>query len=1075
MVQRDYTDIVKETLNAAYGFNLQKEVELPKGRPFKFSLGDPENKVVVDIRPLSESIEIEFISSDIVPYVGEAMYIFGPSVHYFLVYEAGLYSSDISQLESIISDDSGVNISILDQDSIQDLRLRHLPSETVAESEATKTTKKSQQSSTFDEAAEIDANAPNTSITEYNSSEFLALPEVQSRQFFVVGTQWGAYEQSQRFIDQGIWDNGTNEDVKQLVNTIQVGDILIQRADAENQKISTLHIKAMGVVTQLQQDNSPMKVNWALHGFGYSIPSIESYHDSIVQPSKEEITLLIETFNDFQLGDFVKHLTPLPLPHNTQTIAGILSDADIGVDYLNITKDIAAFSRVIAAKSFLPPLAIALFGKWGSGKSFFMRKLKEQIEELTVQTEGDHFCRGIAQVHFNAWSYMDSNLWASIVTRIFEGLQQYISNDTTAKNVKKEVEKALTSKLNSTNQELETLKIEKNLIDNKLSVLKTKRKKLEDDLSKKIKEIKENTLVSVLKNVDAEFDVQNKIEKAIRTNKSMNQNVEDFKEIIPEKYWKTPDEFYEQATAITTFLKVFFDKNKWWKNILWLLGIIIIILGVPLAVSYIGAVVGLTNLRLSPETWSLLTVAGGLAIRGINTYTKMQPLVASFWEIREDYALKKEEATQSFAQQQKALTEEIENYRREIEGLNQQIILSTHEQATLKFRLKNTLSTEALHSFIERKSESKDYAKHLGIISTIRKDFEILSELFTDHNDEVKKVKKEAAEQFKNYFEHPLERIILYIDDLDRCPEERVVEVLEAVNLLMAYPLFVVVVGVDPRWVKNALYKRHQLQFTSQTENSHVELIKPSAYLEKIFQVPFNLKKPSDTSVKFMLKSLAETQPVAILSSENASESFTGSLDDTATIETTTEASEGTENKNETLLKPNDANEESVSLNTDPSLSEVKKPQPIEIESLTFSKTEITLIQTMSPIVGGSPRAIKRFINIFRIVKAHEDYPNNLSADETKVVLFLLALPLGNYKKLYAPFIDKMKNHSEIETFESFFMSFKDATYNGKEVQVLASELQEIITLDKNNLGATPLASFSKQFPLLKRFSYVID
>ena len=51
-------------------------------------------------------------------------------------------------------------------------------------------------------------------------------------------------------------------------------------------------------------------------------------------------------------------------------------------------------------------------------------------------------------------------------------------------------------------------------------------------------------------------------------------------------------------------------------------------------------------------------------------------------------------------------------------------------------------------------------------------------------------------------FEKPLERIILYIDDLDRCPEERVVEVLEAVNLLMAFPLFIVIVGVDPRWVK---------------------------------------------------------------------------------------------------------------------------------------------------------------------------------------------------------------------------------------------------------------------------------
>jgi hypothetical protein len=39
---------------------------------------------------------------------------------------------------------------------------------------------------------------------------------------------------------------------------------------------------------------------------------------------------------------------------------------------------------------------------------------------------------------------------------------------------------------------------------------------------------------------------------------------------------------------------------------------------------------------------------------------------------------------------------------------------------------------------------------------------------------------------------------VLYIDDLDRCPPRRVVEVLTAMQLLLALPLFVVVVAVDP-------------------------------------------------------------------------------------------------------------------------------------------------------------------------------------------------------------------------------------------------------------------------------------
>ena len=51
----------------------------------------------------------------------------------------------------------------------------------------------------------------------------------------------------------------------------------------------------------------------------------------------------------------------------------------------------------------------------------------------------------------------------------------------------------------------------------------------------------------------------------------------------------------------------------------------------------------------------------------------------------------------------------------------------------------------------------------------------------------------------------PIDRIVLYIDDLDRCSPRQVVDVLQAVHLLLALDLFVVVVGVDPRWLLHAL------------------------------------------------------------------------------------------------------------------------------------------------------------------------------------------------------------------------------------------------------------------------------
>ncbi|MFD1052515.1 P-loop NTPase fold protein, partial [Kibdelosporangium lantanae] len=44
-----------------------------------------------------------------------------------------------------------------------------------------------------------------------------------------------------------------------------------------------------------------------------------------------------------------------------------------------------------------------------------------------------------------------------------------------------------------------------------------------------------------------------------------------------------------------------------------------------------------------------------------------------------------------------------------------------------------------------------------------------------------------------------------YIDERDRCPTPVVIKVLEAVHLLLAFPLFVVVVAVDATWLTSSL------------------------------------------------------------------------------------------------------------------------------------------------------------------------------------------------------------------------------------------------------------------------------
>jgi len=84
----------------------------------------------------------------------------------------------------------------------------------------------------------------------------------------------------------------------------------------------------------------------------------------------------------------------------------------------------------------------------------------------------------------------------------------------------------------------------------------------------------------------------------------------------------------------------------------------------------------------------------------------------------------------------------------------------------------------------------------------------------------------------------PLQRIVLYIDDLDRCSPTKVVDVLRAAHLLLALPLFVVVVAIDPRWLRRAIERDDDMLF-GPDEDGQVSAID---YLDKIFQVPFALR-----------------------------------------------------------------------------------------------------------------------------------------------------------------------------------------------------------------------------------------
>lgn len=779
-------------------------------------------------------------------------------------------------------------------------------------------------------------------------------------------------------------------------------------------------------------------------------------------------------------------LPPQIIANTLQRVPLTSDSAHKGKDLLGFEQDVEAFAAIMALEKLTPPLAIALFGQWGTGKSFFMQKLSEKVAELAryqgflkkedEEEEGEvqaqerdekPFCEGVCQIHFNAWSYMDTNLWASLVTRIFEKLDDYINdNRSEAEKEKDTIKSGIAEQLDVAKGQIAELEARKAQVQNAIDTLTEQVGTAQKQLTAKIDEIRnksrEEAITTAIENSKIKESLKAMLDKAGITQEKLDQ--------------VNPDLILKELKSSQTFVKQFlqFSPGDW---ILVALGVLLFVVpglipselenGVFLGLEKIGAVITL--------------IVGGLA-KVRNTADKLSPLVNGVLKIKNDYDTAVSEAIAQHGQE--ILAKQIEADQKEVElnQLNLQLKAKEAEIKEMAYKPDSVLAQKAMYNFITRKAASNDYSRHLGIISMIRKDFQTLSELFVE-STKAQKVPKKSKEKYAEFekirkgFDKPLQRIILYIDDLDRCPEERVVEVLEAVNLLMAFPLFVVVVGVDPRWVKNALIKKYHLQFTGHMKGSQeevdslgMEVINPSDYLEKIFQIPFHLKAPEDDSIKDMITHLlgdavAEKPKVSESSGQEevATESefretdqdtffdekpkgIRGIIDETGDHDIAEETAKsfntdeldigipamaGTEEAGEA-----EQSEEEGQMEDEPDTEETSEdevPEGLKVvtpASLILHWEEREYMRNLSWLIGNTPRTVKRFVNMYRIIRAHEglSYEDDESKKDLLCIMFLLALQTGPYKAYETRIKEALPAHNLADlTFDDLLTS-EDST-----------------------------------------------
>lgn len=616
---------------------------------------------------------------------------------------------------------------------------------------------------------------------------------------------------------------------------------------------------------------------------------------------------------------------PPHAPSFGPSIAGYQADTvDDAPDHLDIQRDVDALTAIMLAKDLSPPLAIGLFGEWGAGKSFFMRAMKAATRTLRARFR-DRFCEEVVEIDFNAWHYADGNLWASLVSHILERLSAHVSPHPTPGAQ----EEMLGMELESARAE--ALGLEKEMVGAVAAIQKQEEALHTAQVARETAEIKLTQLRAA--DLRAIFD-----DPTVRTSAD-----EALKELgLPTAVTQIQDlqTAVRQANSLGgRIIALLLSLSRGWKPIATLV-ILTVIAILPLLI--IHATTWAQSHLANVIAWiaALLTLLSGGAhmIRaGLKMVSSsLKKLEDAKARIDKRVALRRETPTP----EENELQEQLAHLKGTEDGLAAKLKVAAERVVSLEERITLLKERKSLRWFLADRSGSEDYRKHLGVMATIRRDFE----------DLVRRLQEAPASGHKR-----VDRIILYIDDLDRCPAPKVVDVLEAVHLLLAFPLFVVVVGVDPRWLAHALSVHHGA--LSDTAPQSGRPATPQDFLEKIFQIPLALRPISDRGLGELMTSLLRPEPSA--------EPLAGNADfDLGTVAAATTA-------------PAQADAGAQAEAGDPEYSPKVVREKPAVEALDIEALEITAAESRyaASLLGvfTTPRAVKRFTNTYRLLKAQID------------------------------------------------------------------------------------------------------
>lgn len=624
------------------------------------------------------------------------------------------------------------------------------------------------------------------------------------------------------------------------------------------------------------------------------------------------------------------------LPRTPVDVPTYASDRiDANIDLIGVQTEADALAYLIAARDLAPPLAVGLFGDWGSGKSFLMRAVQHRIHDLTEQAQlmvdGSPVWGDVRQIEFNAWEYVQGNIWAGLLARIFAELGTLPEPSTVVEAAQQPVVAALAVANASVDAATASHQQSTQMVKTKEAALSNAQ--AEENAARKNADKKASDPISTARTILTEYWGESRarllglegadaVEALTETGRELQRG-----RALLGPYWSRPGHVVLVTAGLVIVcgvaaLPALFD--------------------LPPALSLFGGLAALVPL-VTVTLRHAATWARGWLTRVENAQAKL----------RAQLILPVKEAQQRV----EAARSELAAAQAEKEATERRLHEAEAVQVELKRRKDELTPARVLVEFADKRSD--DYRRLLGPIATIREDLRSVEQQILDYNS-TEAAKGSGTAGMPN-------RIVLYVDDLDRCPPPTVVEVLEAIHLLLSFQIFVVVAAVDQRWLTAALVDQLP-SLAPDAEGKDDDHAGPAEYLEKIFQLPFLVPPLTAPARGQLLRGL-----------------LSPSVRD--------RASAAPANGNGTGMTLGDARRRAVLA----MLARRGSGMRLETSALTLSGDDLKTIESFAPLIGNTPRRVKRFVNVCQLLLA---MPPRLSGDgsyptDRHAVCFLAALSEG--------------------------------------------------------------------------------